>query len=131
PVRHGRHPRRPPARARPAPRARGGAGTGRRPGAREHRRPGGAMSTTGTLRDRARQALAAACATVLVVVLGACASIPTSGPVVEGQATPEDPGQPFVSALPPPRDGAPAQIVRGFLAAQAPRSEERRVGTEG
>lgn len=77
------------------------------------------MSTTGTLRDRARQALAAACATVLVVVLGACASIPTSGPVVEGQATPEDPGQPFVSALPPPRDGAPDQIVRGFLAAQA------------
>ncbi|MFB8229061.1 LpqB family beta-propeller domain-containing protein [Cellulosimicrobium sp. NPDC055967] len=87
------------------------------------------MTTTGTLRRRtprrralrrrAGHALAAGLATALVAALGACASIPTSGPVTEGQATPEDPGQPFVSAAAPIRDASPTQIVQGFLAAQA------------
>ncbi|KZM79881.1 LpqB family beta-propeller domain-containing protein [Cellulosimicrobium sp. I38E] len=77
------------------------------------------MSTTGTLRRRAVRALTAGLATALVAALGACASIPTSGPVTEGQATPEDPGQPFVSAAAPRPDASPSQIVQGFLAAQA------------
>ncbi|QJW36139.1 LpqB family beta-propeller domain-containing protein [Cellulosimicrobium protaetiae] len=77
------------------------------------------MTTTGVPLRRAGRALAAGLATALVVALGACASIPTSGPVTEGQATPEDPGQPFVSAASPIRDASPDQIVRGFLTAQA------------
>jgi len=77
------------------------------------------MSMIGTLRRRAGRALAAALATGLVVALGACASIPTSGPVTEGEAEVEDPAQPFVSAASPRHDASPDQIVRGFLAAQA------------
>lgn len=87
------------------------------------------MTTTGTvrrpttgqadLRRRVGRALAAGIAAAGVAALAACASIPTSGPVVEGEATPEDPGQPFVSAASPRRDASPDQIVRGFLAAQA------------
>ncbi len=77
------------------------------------------MTTRGTLRRRAGRAISAAVATTLVAVLGACASMPTSGPVTEGEAEVEDPAQPFVSAASPRHDAPPDQIVTGFLAAQA------------
>ncbi|MFC8922739.1 LpqB family beta-propeller domain-containing protein [Cellulosimicrobium sp. NPDC057127] len=70
---------------------------------------------TRSLRGR----LAALAAAVVVAPLAACASIPTSGPVMEGEAVVSQPGPVFVRAD-APREGAPPdQIVRGFLAAQA------------
>jgi hypothetical protein len=77
------------------------------------------MTTPRALRRRAGRAVAGACSALLVAVLAACAAIPTSGPVTEGEATVEDPGRPFVSAASPREDASPEQIVTGFLAAQA------------
>ncbi|WP_069387481.1 LpqB family beta-propeller domain-containing protein [Cellulosimicrobium cellulans] len=66
-----------------------------------------------------RGRLAALAAAVVVGPLAACASIPTSGPVMEGEAVVSQPGPVFVRADAPREDAPPDQIVRGFLAAQA------------
>ncbi len=56
-----------------------------------------------------------------VLVLVGCATLPTSGPVRQGEPGRYDAGDSFVRVLPPPpRGGAePAEIVRGFLLASA------------
>ncbi|QVQ54361.1 GerMN domain-containing protein [Spiractinospora alimapuensis] len=66
---------------------------------------------------RGRGVVAVACA---LGVLTGCASIPTSGPVSQGQAhlDPDDQGDPFVRLVPvPPQPGVtPSELVREFLA---------------
>ncbi|WP_062078092.1 GerMN domain-containing protein [Demequina globuliformis] len=61
----------------------------------------------------------AALACVSALTLGACASIPTEGPVTEGngEVSPIDPFEPIVQG-PAPEDD-PAAIVTGFLTASA------------
>jgi hypothetical protein len=58
---------------------------------------------------------------VAALCLTACAAIPSSGPVRQGQEqplAPEEAGVPFIAE--PPREGAsPAEIVTGFLRANA------------
>jgi Lipoprotein LpqB beta-propeller domain/Sporulation and spore germination len=69
--------------------------------------------------NRLTRWLAALAVAVVVAPLAACASIPTSGPVMEGEAVVSQPGPVFVRADAPRADAPPDQIVRGFLAAQA------------
>ncbi|BDZ42909.1 hypothetical protein GCM10025865_22080 [Paraoerskovia sediminicola] len=65
-----------------------------------------------------RRALGLVVVLVLTALSAACASIPTSGPVVEGAAEPAAPLPIFLSPNPPPDDASPEQIVSGFLSAQ-------------
>ncbi|ROS78516.1 LpqB family beta-propeller domain-containing protein [Cellulomonas sp. PhB143] len=55
-----------------------------------------------------------------LAVLGGCASIPTSGPVVDGKAEPAPPLPIYLNPNPPRDDASPEQIVNGFLSAQGP-----------
>lgn len=67
----------------------------------------------------ARRAALAAAVALAVTPVVACAAIPTSGPVVDGEEV-SSPGKAVFVSADAPRDGAlPEQIVRGFLAAQA------------
>ncbi|WP_029253147.1 LpqB family beta-propeller domain-containing protein [Paraoerskovia marina] len=66
-----------------------------------------------------RRTVAAIVAGALAVVLAACASIPTSGPVLDGDADVASPNQLFVSPERARDDADPEQIVRGFVKAQA------------
>ncbi|MCB7137228.1 LpqB family beta-propeller domain-containing protein [Cellulosimicrobium marinum] len=82
------------------------------------------MTTTSSRRAglvlrRARAALAAVATLALVGTVSACTSIPTQGPVMDGEAVVSQPGPAFVRADAPREDASPEQIVRGFLAAQA------------
>jgi hypothetical protein len=58
---------------------------------------------------------------LLTLLLGACASVPTSGPVVEGRPAGEPVPLPNVAVLPsPPRPGdQPVAIAEGFLTAMS------------
>jgi hypothetical protein len=58
---------------------------------------------------------------VTALLLAACAEVPNSGPVRQGQVqplVPEEAGVPFI-AEPPPRGASPEEIVTGFLRANA------------
>ncbi|MBD8080718.1 LpqB family beta-propeller domain-containing protein [Cellulosimicrobium arenosum] len=65
-----------------------------------------------------RRVVLAVVVVVCATVLGACAAIPTSGPVMEGEAVVAAPGPVFLQANSPRQDAPPDQIVQGFLAAQ-------------
>jgi hypothetical protein len=67
---------------------------------------------------RARAATAALLALVLAALAG-CVGIPTSGPVGVGVERVSDQGAVEPLGDPPPQDGSPADIVRGFLGASA------------
>lgn len=67
----------------------------------------------------ARRGVAALLATILALALAACASIPTSGPVSDGESDVVSPNQLFVSPDQARDDADPEQIVRGFVKAQA------------
>jgi hypothetical protein len=58
-------------------------------------------------------------ALVLALVLGGCVSIPTAGPVTEGDGAVDEPGSVFPLAYSPPADASPTAIVQGFLSASA------------
>lgn len=69
-----------------------------------------------TVRRRSAQALAAA---ALVLVLAACGSLPTSGPVNAGEQIADDEAQSNPVFIPrgPANGATPQQIVEGFIAA--------------
>ncbi len=48
---------------------------------------------------------------VLALVLGGCVSIPTAGPVAEGDGAVDEPGSVFPLAYSPPSDASPTAIV--------------------
>ncbi|WP_282949110.1 LpqB family beta-propeller domain-containing protein [Cellulomonas endometrii] len=73
---------------------------------------------TPTRTHRARAASAALLALVLAT-LSACVGMPTSGPVEVGVERVSDQGAVEPLGDPPPQDGAPEDIVRGFLGASA------------
>lgn len=78
------------------------------------------MTGTGTIRRRApRRAGVAALLTLVLGLLGACVSMPTSGPVSEGVEGVSDQGAVEPLGDPPPQDGTPEDIVRGFLGTSA------------
>ena len=66
-----------------------------------------------------RRGIRAVAVAALVLVLAACAGLPTSGPVSVGRGTVEDDRDNEISYLPdrPVEDATPEQIVEGFLAA--------------
>lgn len=66
-----------------------------------------------------RRGIRAAAVAALVLVIAACAGLPTSGPVNVGRGTVEDDRDNDISYLPdrPAEDATPEQIVEGFLAA--------------
>lgn len=66
-----------------------------------------------------RRLFAAAVATILALVLTACAGLPVGGPVHVGKAIDEVEGPPDFSYVPdgPVEDATPQQIVEGFIAA--------------
>lgn len=66
-----------------------------------------------------RRAGTAALLAVVLVTLAACVGIPTSGPVGVGVEGVSDQGAVEPLGDPPPQDGAPEDIVRGFLGASA------------
>lgn len=78
------------------------------------------MNRTRFTRHRSRRAALAVLAAALVAgPVAACASIPTSGPVMDGETVLSQRGPVFVRADAPREDALPEQIVRGFLTAQA------------
>ncbi len=70
-------------------------------------------------RPSPRRAVAAALGAVLVVVLGACASLPQSGPVQQGNPDVSEPGSIALLARLPGEGDTPEEIVDGFLRASA------------
>jgi hypothetical protein len=66
-----------------------------------------------------RAARAAALLGALVLLLAGCVAIPTSGPVGVGVDDVSDQGSIELLGDPPPQDGTPEDIVRGFLGAGA------------
>ena len=70
-------------------------------------------------RPAGRRAGAAALLAVVLAALSACVGIPTSGPVGVGVEGVTDQGVVEPLGDPPPQDGAPEDIVRGFLGASA------------
>jgi hypothetical protein len=69
---------------------------------------------------------------LVLLLLAACSSIPTSGPVQEGLEIGSESGRGVVRALPlPPRRGEPPQqVVRGFLRAAVGYDDGHRVARE-
>jgi hypothetical protein len=63
------------------------------------------------------RALLAAC--VGALLLAGCVSMPTAGPVTEGEGAVAEPGSVFPLAYSPPTDASPTAIVQGFLSAAA------------
>jgi len=61
--------------------------------------------------------VAAGLALAVITVLGGCATIPTSGPVRQGDVALSNPGFAVPFANDPPQDGTPLEIVSGFLLA--------------
>lgn len=80
------------------------------------RMPGGAGP--GARRTRLRATAAALTAAVLLALAG-CVGIPTSGPVGVGVEGVSEQGAVEPLGDPPPQDGSPEDIVRGFLGASA------------
>ncbi len=76
------------------------------------------MSTVPTSRRHRPAAVLAAVLAVLAVLTG-CIGIPTAGPVGVGVEGVSDQGAVEPLGDPPPQDGAPEDIVRGFLGASA------------
>ena len=70
-------------------------------------------------RTHGRRARAAALFAVVLAALTACVGIPTSGPVGVGVEGISDQGAVEPLGDPPPQDGTPEDIVRGFLGASA------------
>lgn len=70
-------------------------------------------------RTHRRRARAAALLALVLAVLTACVGIPTSGPVGVGVEGISDQGAVEPLGDPPPQDGTPEDIVRGFLGASA------------
>ncbi len=70
-------------------------------------------------RPGARRVRATLTAALLALGLAACASIPSSGPVGEGDGAVDEPGTVFPLAYSPPTDAEPVDVVQGFLAAAA------------
>ncbi|GII99340.1 sporulation and spore germination protein [Sediminihabitans luteus] len=66
---------------------------------------------------RAARLAAAATSVVAAFALAACTQIPTSGPVIDGEASPEPVSQLYYNPNPPRDDATPVQIVEGFQAA--------------
>lgn len=66
-----------------------------------------------------RRARAAAVLALVLAALTACVGIPTSGPVGIGVEGTNDQGAVEPLGDPPPQDGTPEDIVRGFLGASA------------
>lgn len=66
-----------------------------------------------------RRAIVATLAALALVLLGACAAIPMSGPVQKGDAQVSTPSDVDVFAPGPGQDDTPQQIVDGFLTASA------------
>ncbi|GIG36134.1 LpqB family beta-propeller domain-containing protein [Cellulomonas pakistanensis] len=66
-----------------------------------------------------RRAVTAAALAVLLATLSACVGIPTSGPVGVGVEGVSEQGVVELLGDPPPQDGTPEDIVRGFLGASA------------
>ena len=78
------------------------------------------MTTASRRRRRGWSRLVAATVgAVAAVVLAGCVSIPTSGPVGEGDGAADEPGTVFPLAYSPPTDADPVSLVQGFLAAAA------------
>jgi len=81
---------------------------------------------------RTSRVAAAVAAVLAVLLLAACATVPTSGPVRKGGDLPlerEDAVVPFIAT--PPRPGAtPAEVVRGFLRANADFRDDHLVARE-
>jgi hypothetical protein len=73
--------------------------------------------TAGT--RRLRRALTLLVGWVVALVLAGCVSIPTAGPVAEGDGAVDEPGSVFPLAYSPPTDASPTAIVQGFLSASA------------
>lgn len=73
----------------------------------------------GRSRRSRRSAGAAALLAVVLVALSACVGIPTSGPVGVGVEGVSEQGAVEPLGDPPPQDGSPEDIVRGFLGASA------------
>ncbi len=73
------------------------------------------MARRSVLRPARWAALPVLCA---VIGVAGCAAIPTSGPVYQGSAAANGPGQVFLSGSSPRHDASPQQIVTGFLNAQ-------------
>ncbi len=80
--------------------------------------PGAQGRATRAARARARLAAAAA-AVLAALVLAGCVSMPTAGPVGEGDGAADEPGTVFPLAYSPPADAEPVVLVQGFLAAAA------------
>ncbi len=66
-----------------------------------------------------RRSLVAGLIAVLVTVLPACATLPDSGPVQQGDPDVTEPGSIALLARLPGPDDSPAQIIDGFLRASA------------
>ncbi|GAA2725966.1 LpqB family beta-propeller domain-containing protein [Cellulomonas aerilata] len=68
---------------------------------------------------RLRRRLAVVAVWAVTVLVAGCVSIPTAGPVAEGDGTVDEPGSVFPLAYSPPTDASPTAIVQGFLSASA------------
>jgi len=82
-------------------------------------------SSSRARRPKTRRSLAAGLAVLVVVVLGACASIPSAGPVRQGApiAQANDPLDLDFNPSPPEKGASPQRIVQGFIdAASSPKN---------
>lgn len=79
----------------------------------------GPTTTRAPARRRGALTAALAAATAVLALLAGCVSMPTSGPVGVGVERVSDQGAVEPLGDPPPQDGTPQDIVRGFLGASA------------